>query len=72
MMTSGEAFPGLARIGQIAVPVTDLDRAAAFYDRLMARMPDHELSMAFLRDSEGNLLGLMSEVQIVSDFTTVE
>ncbi len=29
---------------------------------LVARMPDHELWMAFLKDSEGNTLGLMSEV----------
>lgn len=29
--------------------------------RLIAKMPDHELWMAFFRDSEGNLLGLMSE-----------
>ena len=29
---------------------------------LVARLPDHDLWMAFLRDSEGNLLGLMSEV----------
>jgi len=29
---------------------------------LIAKMPDHDLWMAFLRDSEGNLLGLMSEV----------
>ncbi|MSR57561.1 MAG: VOC family protein [Planctomycetaceae bacterium] len=28
---------------------------------LIARMPDHDLWMAFFRDSEGNLLGLMSE-----------
>ncbi len=28
---------------------------------LVARMPDHELWMAFLRDTEGNLLALMSE-----------
>ncbi|HEY0780336.1 MAG TPA: VOC family protein [Gemmatirosa sp.] len=28
---------------------------------LIARMPDHELWMGFIRDSEGNLLGLMSE-----------
>lgn len=27
----------------------------------IARMPDHDLWMAFVRDSEGNLLGLMSE-----------
>ena len=30
---------------------------------LIAKMPDHDLWMAFLRDSEGNLLGLMSEVK---------
>lgn len=30
---------------------------------LIARMPDHDLWMAFLRDSEGNLIGLMSEVR---------
>jgi len=29
---------------------------------LIARMEDHDLWMCFLRDSEGNLLGLMSEV----------
>jgi methylmalonyl-CoA/ethylmalonyl-CoA epimerase len=31
--------------------------------RMIARMPDHELWMAFLRDSEGNLLAFMSEVR---------
>ena len=30
---------------------------------LIARMPDHELWMCFFRDTEGNLLGLMSEVR---------
>ena len=30
---------------------------------LIAKMPDHELWMAFLRDSEKNLIGLMSEVR---------
>ena len=30
---------------------------------LIAKMPDHELWMAFFRDPEGNLLGLMSEVR---------
>jgi methylmalonyl-CoA/ethylmalonyl-CoA epimerase len=29
---------------------------------LIATMPDHELWMFFLEDSEGNVLGLMSEV----------
>ena len=30
---------------------------------LVAKMPDHELWMCFFRDTEGNLLGLMSEVR---------
>jgi methylmalonyl-CoA/ethylmalonyl-CoA epimerase len=29
---------------------------------LIAKLPDHDLWMAFFRDSEGNLLALMSEV----------
>lgn len=29
---------------------------------LIAKMPDHDLWMVFFRDSEGNFLGLMSEV----------
>jgi methylmalonyl-CoA/ethylmalonyl-CoA epimerase len=28
---------------------------------LVARMPDHELWIAFFRDSEGNVMGLLSE-----------
>lgn len=40
-------------------------RGAAFLGdpHLVARMPDHELWMAFFRDSEGNTLALMSEVR---------
>lgn len=30
---------------------------------LIAKMPDHDLWMTFFRDSEGNLMGLMSEVK---------
>ena len=30
---------------------------------LIARLPDHDLWMAFCHDSEGNLLGVMSEVR---------
>ncbi len=126
---SRESF-GLSRIGQIAIPVGDIDRAVAFYQgtlgmrllfrappglaffdcagvRLMldapagaladrrssvlyykvddleeayatlvergvkfetpphriAKLPDHELWMAFLRDPDANLLALMSEVR---------
>ena len=32
---------------------------------LIAKMPDHELWMAFLKDTEGNTLALMSEVRPV-------
>jgi methylmalonyl-CoA/ethylmalonyl-CoA epimerase len=41
------------------------DRGAAFVDRphRIAKLPDHELWMAFFRDSEGNTLALMSEVR---------
>jgi methylmalonyl-CoA/ethylmalonyl-CoA epimerase len=30
---------------------------------LLAKLPDHDLWMAFIDDSQGNLLGLMSEVR---------
>lgn len=30
---------------------------------LVAKLPDHDLWMAFFKDSEGNTLGLMSEVR---------
>jgi methylmalonyl-CoA/ethylmalonyl-CoA epimerase len=30
---------------------------------LIAKMPDHDLWMAFLHDSEGNTIGIMSEVR---------
>jgi methylmalonyl-CoA/ethylmalonyl-CoA epimerase len=40
-------------------------RGVQFEDRphVIARMADHDLWMAFFRDSEGNLLGLMCEVR---------
>ena len=40
-------------------------RGAEFIDKphLIAKMPDHELWMVFLKDSEGNTLGIMSEVK---------
>lgn len=31
--------------------------------QMIAKMPDHDLWMAFLNDSEGNVVGLMSEVR---------
>ena len=38
---------------------------AEFVDKphLIAKMPDHDLWMTFLKDSEGNTLALMSEVR---------
>ncbi len=129
MSDSDNAAFGLARLGQIAVPVTDIDRAVAFYrdvlgmrflfqappglgffdldgvrlmldapaaehagnasvlyykvddiqaahatlvargvtfegePHLIARLPDHELWMAFFRDPDRNLLALMSEIR---------
>ena len=129
-MNRSDASFGLSAIGQIAVPVADIDRAVAFYrdvlgmrflfqappglgffdcagvrlmldapakaqgagqasiiyyrvadlgaahaalvargvafeapPHLIARMPDHELWMAFFRDPDDNLLALMSEVR---------
>ena len=40
-------------------------RGVEFVDEphLIAKLPDHELWMAFFRDPDGNLLGLMSEVR---------
>ena len=39
-------------------------RGVEFIDEphLIAKMPDHDLWMVFLRDSEGNTLALMSEI----------
>ncbi|HXS77348.1 MAG TPA: VOC family protein [Terracidiphilus sp.] len=39
-------------------------RGAVFIDapHLIAKMPDHDLWMAFLNDTEGNTIGIMSEV----------
>lgn len=41
-----------------------LAREVAFLQKpqLVARMPDHELWMAFLKDPDGNVLGMMCEV----------
>ncbi len=40
-------------------------RGVEFIDapHMIARMPDHELWMCFFHDSEGNTLGMMSEVR---------
>ena len=40
-------------------------RGVEFVDQphLIAKLPDHDLWMTFFRDSEGNLMGMMSEVR---------
>ena len=43
--------------------VTGRGAEAVSEPHLIAKMPDHDLWMAFVNDSEGNLLGLMSEVR---------
>lgn len=43
--------------------VTARGAATVSEPHLIAKLPDHDLWMAFLNDSEGNLLGLMSEIR---------
>lgn len=53
------------KTGNIQLSAEHLKSRGVAFDaepRMIARMPDHELWMAFFRDSEGNLLALMSEV----------
>jgi catechol 2,3-dioxygenase-like lactoylglutathione lyase family enzyme len=53
------------RVADLQTAYADFkDRGVAFVDEphLIAKMPDHELWMAFFRDPDGNLMGLMSEV----------
>jgi predicted enzyme related to lactoylglutathione lyase len=68
---SEEAVPNGGTILYFRVPDIQkvhgalMGRGVAFVQspHLVARMPDHELWMAFLKDPEGNTLGLMSEVR---------
>ncbi len=69
MLTMKEEMEGSNSVIYFRVP--DLEgacddlksRGAAFETEphLIAKMPDHDLWMAFLRDPSGNLLGLMTE-----------
>jgi catechol 2,3-dioxygenase-like lactoylglutathione lyase family enzyme len=71
MLSGGEATPVTPSNMCVYFRVDDLDRAHAelqegglvFQDKpkLIARMPDHELWMAFFRDPDGHLLALMQE-----------
>lgn len=54
------------RVADLTSAHTELVARGVAFDRephLIARMPDHEIWMAFARDTEGNLLALMSEVR---------
>jgi catechol 2,3-dioxygenase-like lactoylglutathione lyase family enzyme len=54
------------RVDDLDAAFRELDeRGVSFVDEphLIAKLPDHELWMAFFRDPDGNLMGLMSEVR---------
>jgi methylmalonyl-CoA/ethylmalonyl-CoA epimerase len=54
------------RVPDIQAAAKTLEIRGAQFDRLphlVARMPDHDLWMAFFRDPDRNLLALMSEVR---------
>jgi catechol-2,3-dioxygenase len=54
------------RVGDINESARELESRGVKLEhepRIIAKMPDHDLWMLFVRDTEGNLLGLMSEVK---------
>lgn len=54
------------RVGDLDAAYRELSgRGVEFVDEphLIAKLPDHELWMAFFRDPDGNLMALMSEVR---------
>jgi methylmalonyl-CoA/ethylmalonyl-CoA epimerase len=66
--TQGERFNSVLyfRVPDILAATKALEGRGVAFDRLphlTARMPDHDLWMAFFRDPDGNLLALMSEVR---------
>lgn len=73
LMISGSEKPGEHHGSVIYFKVPDIQQAhesllqrGALFEgapHLVARMPDHELWMAFFRDADRNLLALMSEVR---------
>ena len=53
------------KVDDIAVATSTLKERGVEFDgepHMIAQMPDHELWMAFFKDSEGNTVALMSEV----------
>jgi predicted enzyme related to lactoylglutathione lyase len=54
------------KVGDIHATHRELERRGVTFrgvPHLIAKMPDHELWMAFFDDSEGNVMALMSEVR---------
>ena len=74
MLTTPQGAGAIGRNSILYFKVTDIAAAhAAFVERgavnerapqLTARMPDHELWIGFLRDPDGNLIGLMEEKRL--------
>lgn len=70
----GEGEVGKNSILYLSVPdleqffeqVVTLGASAERSPQLVARLPDHELWMAFLKDPDGNIVGLMEERAIDS------
>ncbi len=59
-----EQFCIYFRVSHIEAVVAQLKSRQVYFERephLVAKMPDHELWMAFLHDPDGNLLALMEE-----------
>jgi predicted enzyme related to lactoylglutathione lyase len=48
-------------IGEVYKAIVSRGATAEHEPELIARMPDHELWIAFVRDPDGNLVGLMEE-----------
>jgi predicted enzyme related to lactoylglutathione lyase len=73
MLSPGEGEPHDPHGTVLYFQADDLPRAFAILQErgvkvrrephLIAKMPDHELWMAFLEDTEGNLFALMSEIR---------
>jgi methylmalonyl-CoA/ethylmalonyl-CoA epimerase len=73
MLTTPQGAGAVGKNSILYFKVTDIATAhativargaeAASQPRMIARMPDHELWMAAVRDPEGNVVELMSEVR---------
>ncbi len=72
LMLSGSEKPGETYSSILYFRVPDIHEAARALEsrgvvleqpaHMVARMPDHDLWMAFLRDPDSNLIGIMSEI----------